>query len=296
MQRKISENTKSISDGRKITDYNSRDTFTHMAMREKELLNVATKKVVTIGKTMPIREAAELMATNNIRRIPVVDPGTNKLVGIIAARDILDFMGGGDKSKLMDKEELIKAINEPVRKIMEERVKSLSQDRTIQEAVKFFLQTKVGGAPIVDDDGIVVGILSERDLVRTVAGKVTGRLVRDYMIKKPICGTVGMKIDDACKVMLRNGFRRLPVVKDKELVGMITSMDIVKLVAGSKLFEKDLRIEKIMAKPVITTERDVDLGILAQMIVEKEMGAFPVVENKELVGLITERDLLKAIS
>lgn len=296
MQKKINESTKGVFDRSKITEYSSKDTFSHVAIREKELLTVATKKVITIGKTMSIKDAAEIMTKNNIRRLPVVDAGTNRLIGIVSARDMLNFLGGGEKYQLLEKKEVVQAINEPVRKIMEERVKSLAFDRTIPEAIKFFLQTKVGGAPIVDNDNIVLGILSERDLIQIMAGKITGKLVRDHMVKKPICGTTGMTIEDACKVMLRNGFRRLPIVKEKALVGIVTSMDMVKLAASSKIFEKDIRIEKIMSKPVITTERDADLGRLAQEIAERGIGAFPVVENKEMTGLITERDILKAIS
>ncbi len=296
MQKNIKESTKNVFDRSKITEYSSRDTFSHVAFREKELLTVATKKVVTISKTTTIKEVSELMATNNIRRIPIVDAGTKKLIGIVSARDLLSFLGGGEKSQLLKKEQMVQAVNESVRKIMGERVKRLSYDRTIPEAVKFFLQTKVGGAPIVDNDDVVLGILSERDLVKTIAGKVTGKLVRDYMTKKPICGSIGMKFDDACKIMLRNGFRRLPIIKEKELVGIVTTMDMIKLISTSKVFEKDIRIEKIMTRPVITAERDADLGELAKQIEDKGIGAFPIVENKELVGIITERDILKAIS
>ncbi len=305
MQKHIRESTKKVFDGRKITGYASRETHNHAARHESSLLSIATSRVITIGKTASIKDAASLMAKNNIRRLPVVDAGTNKLVGILGVTDILDFLGGGDKHKLMEREQLAKAVNEPVRKIMEERVKSINGDMEIEVAMKFLVRTKVGGAPIVDNNEVVVGIVSERDFVRTIAGKQTGIFAKDVMTRKLILGSTGMTIEDASKAMLRNGFRRLPVVQKGKLVGIVTAMDILRALASGKVFDTSsfgLRIDRIMEKKVVTTERNRDIGDLSAIVSSRGIGAFPVLDNpghptyEELVGLVTERDILKAIA
>lgn len=305
MQKHIRESVKKVFDSRKITEYSSKGFNSHEARHERSLLSIATVRVITIGKTASIKDAAALMTKNNIRRLPVVDAGTNKLAGILSATDIVDFLGGGDKHKLLEREQLAKAVNEPVRKIMEERVKSLDSDMEIESAMKFLVRSKIGGAPILDSHGVVVGIVSERDFIRPIAGKQTGIFVKDVMTRRLILGTPGMTIEDASRVMLRNGFRRLPIVQKNKLVGIITAMDLIRALASGKVFDPSsfgLRIDKIMTKKVVTTERNRDIGELASIVSGQGIGAFPVLDNpghptyEELVGLVTERDILKAIA
>ncbi|MBD3260486.1 MAG: CBS domain-containing protein, partial [Candidatus Altiarchaeales archaeon] len=87
------------------------------------IMDVASEKVIYTYHTTSIKEAADLMQENDVRRLPLVNAGTKKLEGIVAAVDILDFLGGGSKYNIIledFQDNFLSAVNCPVDKIMEE--------------------------------------------------------------------------------------------------------------------------------------------------------------------------------
>jgi len=110
---------------------------------------------------------------------------------------------------------------------------------------------------------------------------------------------------DAMKRMISEGFRRLPVVEDGELRGMITSVDVLRYFGTSEMFDHiasgdaldalSIEIEEIMTEDVVTTSPQADLGKAARKMAEHGYGGLPVLEDDTLVGLITERDLLEIL-
>jgi len=112
-------------------------------------------------------------------------------------------------------------------------------------------------------------------------------------------------IFEAEKTMATQGFRRLPIVADGKVVGIITSMDVIRFFGSGEVF-KYLRSGTIIqvlnnpalqiaTKAVTTVEPDLDVGQTAKIMREKNIGAMPVVKNERLVGIITERDFFKII-
>ena len=295
MQKQIREVVKRVFDRRKITDYGPIEPHAHKAKRDSEVLGIATKNLVTVTKAPSIKRATELMAKNSIRRLPVVDPGTNRLLGIFTAKDILDFLGGGKKYNLVG-DNIRKSINTPVGKIMTEKVQTVPENYTIAQTIDFFRRNDISGAPIVTKDNIVKGIITEWDLVRLAAGSPSGVQVDKIMNRKSITATQGMLISDIAKTMLRNDFRRLPVILGDQIIGMVTSMDIIRAIANNNIFDPNLRVEDIMIRNPITVSPDMDLSEIANLSISKKIGAFPVAVDGRLKGLITEHDLLKSVS
>ncbi len=79
---------------------------------------IATRDVISIPPTQSIIGAVEIMTKCGFRRLPVTDAGTRKLRGIITSGDVINFMGGGDKYKLVQVRHggnLLAAVNESVR-------------------------------------------------------------------------------------------------------------------------------------------------------------------------------------
>jgi len=62
---------------------------------------LARKTVITVPPTTRIKNVAELMVERGVRRLPVTSPGTKKLMGIVRTRDIIDFLGGGEKFRIV---------------------------------------------------------------------------------------------------------------------------------------------------------------------------------------------------
>lgn len=289
---------------------------THTSEHEGDVMSLAKREVVTAPQSATIKEAADTMVKNKFRRLPITDPGTGKLQGIVTSMDILDFLGGGDKYKILEEKyqgNFLAAVNESVKKIMTRKVHVLTDKDSISDAVVKMIKKGVGALPIVDAQDKIVGIVSERDFVLLMAGVLTDELVEDYMTEKVITTTPGTRIEGASKIMVRNKLRRVPVVgeerktphpeKDK-IVGIVTATDVIEFLGENKAFNSsgdaedilNTTITDIMEKEVISTNSRSRLGDVCQIMEDKGMGGLPVVYGDELQGIITESDILRAIS
>jgi CBS domain-containing protein len=78
------------------------------------------------------------------------------------------------------------------------------------------------GAVIVKDHGRLIGILTERDMLRAMAARVhtSDARVRSFMTADPLTASPDMDLEEAAKVMLDNGFRHLPVVEGENVIGI----------------------------------------------------------------------------
>jgi CBS domain-containing protein len=80
------------------------------------------------------------------------------------------------------------------------------------------------GAVIVKDFGRLIGILTERDMLRAMAARVhtSDARVRQWMTADPVTAEPGMDLEEAAQVMLDNGFRHLPVVEGSNVLGVVS--------------------------------------------------------------------------
>ncbi|MEG3224645.1 MAG: CBS domain-containing protein [Methanobacteriales archaeon Met13] len=290
---------------------------THASEHDGDVMSIAKKKVVTAPQTATIKEAAEIMVKNKFRRIPITDPGTDKLLGIVTSMDILDFLGGGDKYKILEEkhqDNFPSAVNEPVKEIMTREVEVLTNKSSITDAVSKMIDKGIGGLPVVDSKHKIAGIVSERDFVLLLAGVLTDELVEDYMTEKVITTSPGTRIEGASKIMVRNRLRRIPVVgeerktshpEEEKIVGIVTATDVLEFLGKNQAFDRMITnsaeevlntpITVIMEKEVISVEPRTRLGDTCELMYEKGIGGLPVIKNDNIYGIITERDILKAI-
>jgi CBS domain-containing protein len=114
-----------------------------------------------------------------------------------------------------------------VKDVMTRRVKTITVDAVISDAAKAMVKWKIGALVIVDGEK-PVGILTEGDISRFVARGVDPKVTRVTMAKKKLV-TVrpGERIEVAAKMMADAGVKKLPVMEDGKLVGIITQTDIV---------------------------------------------------------------------
>lgn len=273
-----------------------------------DIMTVASRDVVTIPPTMPVIEAVKTMLSRGFRRLPVADAGTNRLKGIVTSQDIVDFLGGGKRNLIVKnkfKGNLLSAVNSSISEIMEENVVTLNEKDSLKDALNTMLKENIGGIPITDNEGKVTAIISERDFVFIVSGIVTGKTVNSYMSKKTVTAPSDMSVGTAAKSMINNGFRRLPVIRDNVLIGIITASDIMRFLGSGEMFERlvtgnarevfEVPISTLIRRDVIFTKSDVDLGVAASVMLDKNVGSLPVLEDGELKGIITERDFVRAM-
>jgi len=67
--------------------------------RDGEIMTITKTSVVSMAITTPVYDGIQLMVEQGFRRIPVVDPGTKRLRGIVTAYDLIDYLGGGESFK-----------------------------------------------------------------------------------------------------------------------------------------------------------------------------------------------------
>lgn len=285
------------------------DFKSRISEKTGDIMGIASNNVITIPPTMPIIEAVKTMLNHGFRRIPVTDAGTNHLKGIITSNDIVDFLGGGKKNLLVKnkfKGNLLAAVNGSISEIMETNVISLNVKDSLKDALNTMLKEKIGGIPITDEDGAVKAIVSERDFVFLISGIVTGNTVEGFMSKKIVTAPSDMSVGAAAKSMINNGFRRLPVLRDNVLIGIITASDIMRFLGDGDMFDRlvtgnarevfQVPVSTLLTREIIFTKSDVDLGEAANVMMDKDVGSLPVLEDGELKGIITERDLVRAMA
>ena len=271
-------------------------------------MTLAKKDVISIPPTKTIKEAAEMMIEHGFRRLPVTHPGSNKLLGIVTAMDILDFLGGGSKFDIIEKkhnDNFLSAINDSVKEIMTREAVSITPKYSIRESVDLMLEKGIGSLPIVDKEDKLVGIVTERDFALALAGSLTTETVGDIMIKDVITTTPGTPIESCSKIMVRNNLRRIPVVEEGKLIGIVTSTDILRFFGDKEMFASmtsnsgldvlKRKISEIIKPNILVTESNVRLGDLCGLLAEKNIGGVPVVDDDELVGIVTERDILNTV-
>ncbi|MGA8263616.1 MAG: CBS and ACT domain-containing protein [Ignavibacteriaceae bacterium] len=122
-------------------------------------------------------------------------------------------------------------------------------------------------------------------------------LIVEIMKPDPITISDKTKLNDAYKLMLERGIRHLPVIKNWKIVGLVTDRDL--RLATSKLtkhpFKPDTEVGKMMSHPVNTISPNDPVERAAQIMREMKIGCLPVVEDNQLVGIVTVTDLLDAL-
>jgi CBS domain-containing protein len=116
-----------------------------------------------------------------------------------------------------------------LRELMQRDVLGVAPEDTLGFAAEQMAERSVGAAVVVDY-GRLIGILSERDIMRAVAGRVhsSEARVRDWMTSDPITASPETSPAEAARVMVENGFRHLPVVEDDQAVGIVSIRDVMR--------------------------------------------------------------------
>ena len=129
-------------------------------------------------------------------------------------------------------------------------------------------------------------------------------LVRKRMTSNPITATPETSVSDALRVMREKKVRRLPVLDSHgNLVGIVSDNDLLYASPSPatslsvweihELLYK-LTLDKVMTREVVTVTEDTPLEEAARIMADRRIGGLPVMQDKKLVGIITETDVFKA--
>ncbi|HKA31948.1 MAG TPA: CBS domain-containing protein [Candidatus Binatia bacterium] len=110
--------------------------------------------------------------------------------------------------------------------IMTKKVITVDAETPVQELAQRLLQKAVSGVPVVDNGGKILGVVSEADLLAK-----KGRLARDIMSEKIFSVGEDASVEDIAALMTAEKIKRVLVVGEKELAGIVSRADIVRAIA-----------------------------------------------------------------
>ena len=130
-----------------------------------------TPNVVAVKPGTSLLKCRNLLKEKNIRRLHVVDDA-NKVVGIVSDRDVRG--ASPSKATTLEVHEMQYLLAElKAKDIMTPRPLSVKPDATVEEAALLMLDRKIGGLPVVNDEGTLVGIITDQDLFKLLV-EITG--------------------------------------------------------------------------------------------------------------------------
>jgi CBS domain-containing protein len=267
------------------------------------------KKPVSAEDTDKVMDILKLMIKKD-KRVIIITHEKFTIKGIVVCSDICSCLGGGEKCEI-DLSSAISGVYErlferPISSIMTTSVIKVHDDVPLFIVVDLMLERKIGTIPLIDKYGDLVGVIMERNIAFLLADTNVTVKVREIMTPKVVTCPPECTIIEALRLVCGKGFRRLPIVQDDKLVGYLTVKDLLRYFTLAKVinlfkngkFEAAFNepIATIMNSPVITISPDESITKCAQILKKHNIGALPVVEGAHLVGIITERDIVKAMA
>ena len=130
-----------------------------------------------------------------------------------------------------------------VKNYMITRLITLTRDMDVYFAIGLLLKNRISGAPVIDDDNNLVGILSEKDCLRIFVNgsfyDMPGGTVSNFMTDVVSPVKPNSDLFSVADVFLQHNFRRMPVVEGKKLVGQISRRDVLRAIQDSTSYYVD---------------------------------------------------------
>lgn len=112
------------------------------------------------------------------------------------------------------------------REIMTRDVISIVDEATIEEAARMLARNRISGLPVVNSAGLLMGLVTEHDLIAK-----SGRLVSEIMSRGVITVSPDTEVEQVQHLLTNQRIRRVPVVEDGRIVGIVSRSDLVRQIA-----------------------------------------------------------------
>ena len=132
------------------------------------------------------------------------------------------------------KENKKKIVHETASDYMTTNVITFKADQEIMDVTEKIIQKKISGAPVVNDNGEIIGVITEKDCLRVIYDEKYHNLfpnkgkVTNYMSKEVVTVNHNIKINELASLFMKSNFRRYPVLRNGKMVGIISRRDVLK--------------------------------------------------------------------
>lgn len=257
-----------------------------------KMRDVMTEQVITVGKNDDLKHVMDLMEKHNVTKVPVLSDG--KLVGIISDNMIAKKLGSSRKRG-------IKPSGIHASSVMEKDFEIAHPDAPLAEWLPKVGLPGLTMVPIVTK-GELVGVHTKANLLELVESDepVTTIMSDPVITVNPVDRLV-----HARRKLLDNKIARLPVVEGGEVVGILHEAQIAQAFAAllkDVAFEhqqarsRELVAQDWMKTPVITARTDMTIRQVAELMMKKQIGGVPLLDDTgALKGWVTRTDLAQTI-
>jgi acetoin utilization protein AcuB len=279
-----------------------------------KLSTIATRGAFTVAPGDSFDKAITLMEEHDIHHLPVVEKG--RVVGMISDRDLLLAVGW----KLEAQRHLPgkrRGVAGPTRlgDVMSQPVYCLAPDDTISHAARDMAERKIHAIPLVSR-GTLTGIVTKVDLLHWLydppeaggpAPPVATRRVREFMQAHVFTVPPKEPLHNVARLMHDKHIRHVPVVADGLLIGIVTDRDIRRACGQERIEDEQAQAQgafyigpttamEVMSTNPRAIRADQTMREAAKIMTEWRIGALPVAEQDRLVGILTDTDLIHAVS
>lgn len=268
---------------------------TSIARRPPALVLPSNTRVIEVVKLMNERCVRHAIVSNDGQRID----------GLVSAKDILNYLGGGDKFKILKKVykgDLYIALHSPIEPIVNKRPILARITDSLPELMSVMAKHDIGMLPLLDEQSRIWGTLSERHLFKLFESNQMFVRVFEVMSKPLVTLDTKATLLDLSRMMISKDIRRIPILSDGLLWGIVTVKDVIRFLASQyveKAISKGLsdyllntNVSKIATLNPKTVSPDVDLSDAVKIMNLYNVGSLIVISSGVPVGILTERDLL----
>lgn len=197
--------------------------------------------------------------------------------------------------------------------VMTPGARCLHQECTAVGAASFLLGDGITGAPVVDAEGALRGVISTTDLLGLLLNgfeeaqgdpaslrECAQTHVVDVLRRSPVSCTPDTSLLEACRTMIRQRVHRLVVVRGGQAVGVLSAIDLVRALAAlgectsSPSSADDSLVRDWMADTVVCLGPEEPAATALERMAEESLRHVLVVDRKRLVGIVSNRDLVRA--
>jgi CBS domain-containing protein len=154
------------------------------------------------------------------------------------------------------------------------------------DVLKILKRTGISGVPVIKNKKLV-GIITRKDLLRNPEETQLGLL----MTTKPVTVNPDVDIRDAARAMVTQKIRRLPVVENSKLVGLLSVADLIHAIAQMKIMDE---IKDVYLSQTFALWEETPLPLVGRVMEISGVDAIPILDaESRLQGIISERDLIR---
>lgn len=257
----------------------------------------AATEVVTVSPHEGLRRAAELMSEHGLSHLLVAEPGSDRPIGVISTLDIAAVLGG------------VATRAHPrggtrVDELMTTPVVTVSPEAPLKDVAALLVDRRISAVPVIRD-GEILGVVSEADIVEedhVVAGprgplarllrgehtklstQLAARTAGEAMTAPAVTIEWWEAADAAAKLMTERNVKRLPVVRDGQLVGIVSRSDLVRAYART-----DAEIEREITEAVLQRGFWLDPGQVAAAVRGGDVTLSGTVDSAAEVELLPQQ-------